>query len=404
MAELGLTPTASRSPGRACCPTGAGAVNQAGLDFYARLVDALLERGIAPAGDAVPLGPAAGAGGRGRLDRTGTPPSASPSTPRRGRARLGDRVPTYDHAERAVVLGLPRLRVGRARARHRPTGRPRWPPRTTSTWRTAWRPRALRADAAGHRAGVADAQPRDVVRPATDSAGRPRRGPRTSTRWPTGSSSSRCCAALPGRPARRPAAHHRLGLRRRTATPRRSHRRSTCSASTTTRRRASRRPGRDAAPRRAGAGRPERPDGRAVAGHRPRLLVPQPGPYTAMGWPIEPAGPARLLLRVHRDYPDLPLMITENGAAFDDVRATTAGARRRPHRLPARAPRRRARRDRGRRRRARLLRLVADGQLRVGVGLREALRHRARRLPDARRTPKDSAKWYREVIAVNGLR
>ncbi|HLT83276.1 MAG TPA: GH1 family beta-glucosidase [Phototrophicaceae bacterium] len=45
---------------------------------------------------------------------------------------------------------------------------------------------------------------------------------------------------------------------------------------------------------------------------------PQPGPYTEMGWNIEPAGLTELLLRLHREYPDLPLMITENGAAFAD--------------------------------------------------------------------------------------
>ena len=45
---------------------------------------------------------------------------------------------------------------------------------------------------------------------------------------------------------------------------------------------------------------------------------PQPGPYTEMGWNIEPAGLTELLLDLHRRYPDLPLMVTENGAAFAD--------------------------------------------------------------------------------------
>ncbi len=40
---------------------------------------------------------------------------------------------------------------------------------------------------------------------------------------------------------------------------------------------------------------------------------------TAMGWPIDPPGLEALLLRLHRDYPPTPLLITENGAAFDDV-------------------------------------------------------------------------------------
>ena len=42
------TPTASRSPGRGCSPTGTGRVNEAGLDFYDRLVDELLAHGITP--------------------------------------------------------------------------------------------------------------------------------------------------------------------------------------------------------------------------------------------------------------------------------------------------------------------------------------------------------------------
>lgn len=46
--------------------------------------------------------------------------------------------------------------------------------------------------------------------------------------------------------------------------------------------------------------------------------LPQPGPHTAMGWNIEPQGLVDLLLELHERYPDLPLMITENGAAFDD--------------------------------------------------------------------------------------
>jgi beta-glucosidase len=47
-------------------------------------------------------------------------------------------------------------------------------------------------------------------------------------------------------------------------------------------------------------------------------FLPQPGPYTEMGWNIEPAGLEELLLGLHERYPNLPLMITENGAAFDD--------------------------------------------------------------------------------------
>jgi beta-glucosidase len=39
---------------------------------------------------------------------------------------------------------------------------------------------------------------------------------------------------------------------------------------------------------------------------------------TAMDWPITPERFTQLLVRLHRDYPGLPLVVTENGAAFDD--------------------------------------------------------------------------------------
>ncbi|OUC92114.1 GH1 family beta-glucosidase [Streptosporangium minutum] len=42
-------------------------------------------------------------------------------------------------------------------------------------------------------------------------------------------------------------------------------------------------------------------------------------PVTAMGWEIDHGGLHELLLRVAREYPRIPLVISENGAAFDDV-------------------------------------------------------------------------------------
>jgi beta-glucosidase len=48
--------------------------------------------------------------------------------------------------------------------------------------------------------------------------------------------------------------------------------------------------------------------------------VAQPNcPYTAMGWEVYPEGLTEILGWVKRRYGDLPLYITENGAAFDDV-------------------------------------------------------------------------------------
>ncbi|MGZ8438284.1 MAG: GH1 family beta-glucosidase [Candidatus Limnocylindrales bacterium] len=48
-------------------------------------------------------------------------------------------------------------------------------------------------------------------------------------------------------------------------------------------------------------------------------FVPQPGPLTKMGWNIQPAGLTDLLVGLHDRYPNVPLLVTENGAAFDDV-------------------------------------------------------------------------------------
>lgn len=61
-------------------------------------------------------------------------------------------------------------------------------------------------------------------------------------------------------------------------------------------------------------------------------FVPVPGPRTKMGWLVEPAGLTELLVRTARDYPGLPLMVTENGAAYDDV-VSEDGAVHDPERL-----------------------------------------------------------------------
>lgn len=43
------------------------------------------------------------------------------------------------------------------------------------------------------------------------------------------------------------------------------------------------------------------------------------GPATALGWPVTPDGLTDLLLRLSREYPAVPLVITENGGAFPDA-------------------------------------------------------------------------------------
>ncbi|KHD72818.1 beta-glucosidase [Actinoplanes utahensis] len=145
----------------------------------------------------------------------------------------------------------------------------------------------------------------------------------------------------------------------------------------------------------------------AVPGHGGALDYPGsdgiafrklPAPVTDMGWPIEPAALTRLLTRIHRDYPGTALMITENGAAYPEG----------VHDLPRIE--------------------YIDGHLRAchdalaaGVDLRgyfawslmdnfEWAEGYAKRFgmvhvdyTTQQRVLKDSAKWYREVIRRNGL-
>jgi beta-glucosidase len=68
-----------------------------------------------------------------------------------------------------------------------------------------------------------------------------------------------------------------------------------------------------------------RDDGHMVAAQPPWPgpddvdFVDEPGARTQMGWRIDPAGLTELLVRTAKDYPGLPLIVTENGAAYPDV-------------------------------------------------------------------------------------
>lgn len=62
------------------------------------------------------------------------------------------------------------------------------------------------------------------------------------------------------------------------------------------------------------------------------LDLPQRPPLTDMGWEVDPDSLRRLLVRVAADYPGVALYITENGAAYPDT-ADAAGAIHDPDRI-----------------------------------------------------------------------
>ncbi|GAA2850484.1 hypothetical protein GCM10010517_07950 [Streptosporangium fragile] len=149
---------------------------------------------------------------------------------------------------------------------------------------------------------------------------------------------------------------------------------------------------------------PGEPANAAYPGTEDVMFSGAHAPTTAMGWPIVPTGLSRLLVRLSRDFPEVGLIVTENGAAFDDV---VTGDR-------VHDTDRTAFFDNHLR--------AAHEAIEAGVDLRGFL---AWSLMDnfewaegyhkrfgivhvdfetQRRLPKDSALWYREVIRRNGLR
>ncbi|WP_081982299.1 glycoside hydrolase family 1 protein [Streptacidiphilus albus] len=74
----------------------------------------------------------------------------------------------------------------------------------------------------------------------------------------------------------------------------------------------------------AGSGAATRDDGHGRSEHSPWpgsedvIFHLPPGERTAMNWSIDPSGLYDLLTRTAREHPGLPLLVTENGAAFDD--------------------------------------------------------------------------------------
>ncbi|WP_020375925.1 GH1 family beta-glucosidase [Sulfobacillus thermosulfidooxidans] len=52
--------------------------------------------------------------------------------------------------------------------------------------------------------------------------------------------------------------------------------------------------------------------------HASLVILPEE-PITSMGWPVDAKGLTDLLIRIHQDYGPIPIVITENGAAYEDV-------------------------------------------------------------------------------------
>ncbi|HEX6234272.1 MAG TPA: GH1 family beta-glucosidase [Jiangellaceae bacterium] len=129
-----------------------------------------------------------------------------------------------------------------------------------------------------------------------------------------------------------------------------------------------------------------------------------PGPATATGWPIEPSSFTDLLVRLANDYPGVPLWITENGAAFDD--APSADGRvpdpERIRYLDGHIRAVHAAIERGADVRGYLVWSLMDNfEWAKGYSKRFGIVYVD--YDTQLRTPKDSARWYRNVIARNGI-
>jgi len=133
-------------------------------------------------------------------------------------------------------------------------------------------------------------------------------------------------------------------------------------------------------------------------------VLPADGRQTAMGWRVEPDSFTTLLLRLKRDYGEIPLVITENGASFDDPPLDGHAVVEDPDRVAYL-----------REHVAAVERAVAAGvdvrgyyvwslfdnfEWEHGYASRFGIVHVD--FPTQRRTPKRSALWYRDLISAHG--
>ena len=124
-----------------------------------------------------------------------------------------------------------------------------------------------------------------------------------------------------------------------------------------------------------------------------------------LGWPIEPGGLTEMLRRVHREYGPARLFVTENGAAFRDppaVEGAIHDAARIAY-LDAHIEAIREALDSGVPLSGYLVWSFLDNfEWAEGYDPRFGLVHVD--FETQARTPKDSARWYGDLIRANGAR
>jgi beta-glucosidase len=152
---------------------------------------------------------------------------------------------------------------------------------------------------------------------------------------------------------------------------------------------------------------PGEPSTPAFPGTEDILFPGLDAPKTLLEWPIVPTGLSRLLLRLSHDYPGVGLMVTENGAAFDDV-VTKGESGERVHDadrvayIEGHLRAVHAAIEGGADLRGYLVWSLLDNfEWAEGYNARFGVVHVD--FTTQRRLLKDSAVWYREVIRENGL-
>ncbi|QWQ42014.1 beta-glucosidase [Streptomyces sp. YPW6] len=133
-------------------------------------------------------------------------------------------------------------------------------------------------------------------------------------------------------------------------------------------------------------------------------FTPAAGPRTAMDWPVDADGLYDLLTRLRDELPSLPVLVTENGAAYDDY-ADPEGEVHDPERVAYLDGHleavHRAIEDGVDVRGYFLWSLLDNFEWAYGYSKRFGIVHVD--FASQRRTVKDSARWYAEVIGRGGL-